>query len=196
MKRPPRISKRRRGFTLMEAMTASLMTVLVIAGAVGTMLAGLQSWSQGTGLVESEMDAQQGMRAVVGELREAMAITVDADGKGVTYRLPQKNGSGEFITPALWDGVSRRISIVANTYGRNDLNIGVVGNMTKISRNIVLQDPIRLNVAYIPFVAGPGTIKRSITITFVSNALGSKERVTYSRNRELLYLRNVPALTK
>ncbi len=196
MKRKTQRARRRGGFTLIEAVTAALMTVMVVGGAIGTMMVGMRSWTQGQGLVEAELDAQQSMRAVVRELRESMAVTVDNDGKGVSYRLPARDGSGEFIVPAVWDGVTRRISIVANNGGKFDLKIGSIGNMSRISKSIVLTDPEQLGIAYRPFEAGPGTIKRSITIVFVSNALGAKDRVTYSRNREVLYLRNVPSLTK
>lgn len=180
----------RSGFTLMEVMTASMISTLVILGSVSIFLAGMTDWAKGTKRIDADTQSRQIVRGVTTELREAMSVFVDADGQGLSYRMPQTNTFGAFITPATWDGVERRIDL---TNGKLYLNDGT--NSRKIGENIVTTDP-ETGSTYKIFDPGPGTITRSLTVQVVTKRDNPQGDDHYSRKREELYLRNIPSLTR
>ena len=181
-----------RGTTTIEVVTASMMSFMVLSGATAALLYGMASWTRGQARIDSENLSQQAIRKVNKLLREAMVVTVDGDGKGLTYRVPQKDGGGRFILPATWDGVTRRIEVSGS-----NLNLVVNATTRRLCSNVILTDPITGNTAYQPFTAGPGTIKRQVWMKLATSTLSSdRNQFMKSRGREVIFLRNVPALTQ
>lgn len=188
--------KCRRGITLVESMVASMLTILVLSASLGTLYSGMRSWVQGQSLIEAETDATQAIRRLNQELREAMAVTVASDGYSVTYRLPSRNGTGDFIVPPVWDGVSRRAIVTSAGNGRYTLSVGISGSEAVLTRNVIITDPeVNGAPAYRVFVPGPGGITRQVNIMLVTRTTGPKGKPIYSRVRESLFLRNIPSIT-
>jgi hypothetical protein len=182
-----------RGTTLVELLTASTMTVLVVGGAVGVLLLGLTSWARGQGRIMAETDSQKAVRIISQELREAMVVTVDSNGLGLTYRMPSLDSNGNYITPAEYDLVSRRIELSGT-----NLNIVTSGVSRTVCTGVILTDPQSAGGTgtYKIFTAPPGTVTRQITIQVVTERNNYRAVKVTSRTRETIYLRNVLELTR
>lgn len=185
--------KRIRGATMIEVLTASFMTVMVVTSAIATMLYGLSSWAKGQGRIYAESDSQKAVRIMSQELREAMVVVVDSDGLGLTYRRPELDSDGTYVTPAVWDGVTRRIELSGS-----NLRIVTGGSVRVICSGVVLTDPLTTGGTgtYKIFQSGSGTITRQITVQVVTQRNSYKAEKSKSRTRETIFLRNVPELTK
>lgn len=179
-----------RGLTTVELLMASTISAGVLFTSVMLFLFGMAQWSRGEAHIAADSGSQVAVRAIAAELREAMAVTVDSDGLGLSYRLPKKNGSGDWITPVEWDGVSRRIF-----YENGEVRI--TGDKNRVlCEHVVLNDPQwDGNHAYKVFSAGAGSITRQLTIMVVTKTNEYKNEWSTSRSRETIYLRNVPELT-
>jgi hypothetical protein len=120
-----------------------------------------------------------------------MGVSVDSNGLGITYYLPQKDGNGNIIVPEVTDGVTRRIELDGTT-----INMIASGNSRSICYNVVLTDPNSPGgtAPYQIFVPGGGTTTRSLTVMVVTQRQGYGAETVTSRNRETMYLRNVPQL--
>jgi len=186
-------TKKIRGATMIEVLTASFMTVMVVTTAVATLLYGLSSWAKGQGRIYAETDSQKAIRMISMELREAMSVTVDGDGLGLSYRRPQLDVNGNYITPAVWDGVNRRIELSGST-----LRIVTDGQPRTICTGVVLTDPLTSGGSgtYKIFQAPAGTITRQITVQVVTQRNTYKSLQSTSRSRETIFLRNIPEITK
>lgn len=190
----PRICRRsKRGFTLIETLTAATLTVMALFTSIMVMVSGMNSWAQGQGRINAELQSQRAVRAISSQLRQAMSVVVDADGKGLTYRLPQKDGNGNFIVPAIWDGVTRRVE-----FSSNKVNLIEGGATTVLCNNVILTDPKSSGgtAPYTPFTAGAGSIVRQITVMVATKWNGKRDQLVSSRVRETIYLRNIPQLSK
>jgi hypothetical protein len=193
---------RRQGATMVELLTASALSVLATFTAVAVMISGLGSWAKGQGRINAEADAQRAVREVSNELREAMAVTVSS-GTAIDYRLPAKDESGNFVVPATWDGITRRVEWVSTGTGIGSVRITAGSSAHVVCRNVILRDPQSSGFtpttggsSYSIFTAGPGTITRQLTIMVATRANGSKDQYVVSRSRETVFLRNIPTLTK
>ncbi|HRJ27579.1 MAG TPA: prepilin-type N-terminal cleavage/methylation domain-containing protein [Fimbriimonadaceae bacterium] len=191
MKRSTPKRKKQRGATLTEVVMAAALSALAMAGATAAFMSGMKSWATGQGKINADMEAQQTIRTITAELREAMSVVVDANGMGVTYRLPQKTSGGAFVVPATWDGVVRRIEL-----SNGKLCILENGKSRVIARDIISSDPQRNNQNYSIFTAGPGAITREIDVMIVSRTASYQNKTTFSRVRETLFLRNIPSLSR
>lgn len=192
-KSPTPRRKKTAGVTLVELLVGSTISMLVLYGAVMLMVAGSASWYRGEGKILAETQSQRAVRIISIELREAMSITVDANGLGLNYRLPQKDGLGNYIVPAIWDNVTRRIEL-------SGTNIRIVENGSPriICRNVILTDPKSTSgtAPYVIFAPGAGTITRQLTVMVVTQTGTLKGGTTTSRSRETLFLRNIPELLR
>ncbi|HMS55707.1 MAG TPA: hypothetical protein PKA27_09935, partial [Fimbriimonadaceae bacterium] len=110
---------------------------------------------------------------------------------GVSYRLPVKDVSGNYVVPAVWDGVTRRIELRGNS-----LYLTEGGSERVLCRGISAYDPLTTGGAgtYRLFTAGNGTIIRQVTVQLVKNSDGARSYVQKGRRRETIYLRNIPEL--
>lgn len=185
-----RAASKRWGATLVEMMTAAVFTVLVLAGAFAALLSGSSAWIRGGGSMNAEATAQRAVRKVAHELRQAMVVTVDADGRGLTYRMPTIDGSGNYTVPPVWDGVTRRIEL-------SGVNLDIVenGNRRRLASGVILTDPLG-NQTYRIFTAGAGAVTRQITIQVAVRKNTVKNYQVSSRSRETIFLRNIPELIR
>lgn len=182
----------RRAATLVEVLTAGAMTVIVLTGAVSAMIAGMDGWARGQGLIDAQSYCQRAIRAVSAELREAMSVTVDGDGRGLSYRLPVKDGNGNFVVPPVWDNIERRIE-----YSEGNLRIKRGNSYRTIAKNLILTDPLSNNGASAiqVFTPGSGSITRQVTVFIAVRTYGQRKKMVATRSRETIYLRNIPVLT-
>jgi type II secretory pathway pseudopilin PulG len=182
---------KRSGITLVEVVVASVLSTMVIFSALGVYLAGMESWLRGSERINAETQSRQGVRMISDYLREAMAVTVAADGRSLTYRLPQRDVNGDFIYPAMWDGVTRRIYFINGTI-RHDTG----ANDRVIVRNVLTTDVGGTNANYRQFTAGPGAITRRVTVQIVTRTNDDPAVEAIGRKREVIFLRNIPELSR
>lgn len=178
------------GLTTVELLMASTISAGVLFTAVMLFLFGMAQWSRGEAHIAANNGSQIAVRLIAAELREAMSVTVDSDGLGLSYRLPKKDENGDWVSPVEWDGIARRMD-----YENGEIWVTGVANRL-ICRHVVLNDPQwDGNHAYKVFSAGSGSITRQLTIMVVTKTNDYKQEWSTSRSRETIYLRNVPELT-
>ena len=187
-----RRNRTRRGFTLIEVMVAATLNAMALGCTVALMVGGMSSWIRGQAKVDAETSAQTGIRVIASELRGAMQVTVDGNGLGVTYELPSKDPNGNLLSPITWDGVTRRIALQGTSL------VKTVGASTRtVVQGVILTYPLSSNGTgtYKVFTPGPGTVTRQVTMELVTQKQGVNSATKYSaRNRETIYIRNVPQL--
>jgi len=185
--------RRIRGTTLVEVIMAATLTVTVLTTAFAAFMVGMQSWIRGQGAIDAQSGSQSAVRTISHQLEEAMAIDVDGGGNSLTYKLPSVDGDGNYILPPTWDGVTRTISLNGSSLVMSD---GV--SQRTLCTGVVLTDPNSQggNQAYTIFTPGAGTITRSIAVMVVSQQPGFEGSVMTSRDREEVYLRNIPDLSQ
>ncbi len=174
----------------MEVLTAATLTVGVLFAAVSALLFGAGSWLRGLGQISAETEAKLAVVAVSQILREAMAVTVDADGRGLSFRYPVKDSEGRFVVPPVWDGVPRRIAVQG---GSLVLTEGPASRV--LCRGVSSIDP-KTGSSYRVFTAPSGAIVREIAVQIVTSRDGRYANESQGRVRETVFLRNVPQLTR
>ncbi len=190
---PKTNSRIRRGATMVETVTAASLAGLVSTALIATFLSGMQAWAKGTGKITADLESQSALKRISGELKEAMSVTVDGNGMGLSYRLPRQDEGGNFVVPPVWDGVNRRIEFNS---GRKELAIVTGSRREIIAENVISKDVTNGNRDYRIFVPGSGAITRQITVMIVSETYGARREKVASRLRETLFVRNVPVLTR
>ncbi|MHB8636280.1 MAG: hypothetical protein ACYC96_07390 [Fimbriimonadaceae bacterium] len=185
----------RSGQSLVEMVLALSLTVVVFTVGLSTFLVGMGSWCRGQTRIDVESTTAQAVRRIAMTLRTAMSVTVDANGQGLSYRMPATDGTGTFLSPATWDGVNRRIELDGSSIFIKGDNLPTVD----VCDNIITTDPLSAGGTqpYVLFTPGAGTITRSLTVMVVSrqSAYNSPQPV-YGRHRETIYLRNIPQLSQ
>lgn len=181
-----------RGATLVEVLTASSISAIVIVTGILTFLFGMSSWLKGQARIEVETESQRAIRVIAQELREAMAVSIDGDGLGLTYRLPEKDADGDFVVPAEWDGIERRIELSSDALQMTvDDGPRAYSAPTSFSKTLSGEgEPYEI------FVPGAGAVTRQIHITVATQRNRYRQEYVTSRSRETIFLRNVPELTK
>jgi len=185
------MKSKKRGTTLVETIIAAGFSTLAVLGATLLFLSSSMTWIRGTGRIDAEATTNRAVREISRELREAMTVTVDANGLGLSYRLPVKDSSGSYTMPITWDGVSRRIQLDGS-------HLNITGGATPhtICKGVILTDTQSPGGtgAYQIFTAGSGAITRSLTVLLVSSRNADYNKMATSRSRETIYLRNIPQL--
>ncbi|MBX3117643.1 MAG: hypothetical protein KF784_01145 [Fimbriimonadaceae bacterium] len=181
------------GGTLIEVLTASFIGSTVLLITISVFIAGMASWLRGQSKINAESQAQNAVRIISQELREAMVVTVDTDGKGLSYRLPAKGSNGNYTVPATWDGVARRIELQGSK-----IVVTKPSSTRVITEDVILTDPLSTggSATYKIFTAGPGTIVRSLSVMVVTKTAEYRKETNTSRSRELIFLRNIPDLAR
>lgn len=187
------LARRRRGATLVEVVTAAVFSVMVLTGAFAALLSGSGAWIRGGSSMDAESSAQRAIRRISSELRQAMAVTVDPGGMGVTYRMPVVDADGNYTVPPVWDGVTRRIE-----RSGSNLDLVIDGNRRRLASGVILTDPVSTNGAssYQIFTPGAGTITRQVTVQLAIQKNSLKSYQVSSRGRETIFLRNIPDLIR
>lgn len=189
-------------------MSAAISSIVLFASL--TIFMGVMgSWARGESLMDGEDDARQAMRVISDELREAMWVSVDADGMGVTYRKPSKDASGDFVIPVVWDGLDRRIELdgsqiileesatKSRAIARNVLTVDPFAGKAHISDAVRVQGNNVTGPAYRIFTPNSGSVISEITVMVVCGSHGGQAgEVVRARKREVIALRNVPELIK
>lgn len=197
--------------TLVEVVVAAGISTMVIGTGLSIFLATTGAWVKGESQMSQENETRNVVRLVADELREAMWVSIDSDGMGITYRKPVKTGTGEFQVPATWDGLDRRIYLSAGKL----LIEPQTGQARVVCRNVLDKDPFALVTsglsaqtahgsvtgtgapAYKVFVSNSGTLTTEVTVQIVTGkGTGRNDEVVRSRKRETVVLRNVPELIK
>ena len=171
------------------------MSVVILVSVVSLFLFGMATWFRGQARLDANGTSQIAVREIANELKEAMFLSVDSDGKGITFQRPSKDGSGNYTQPEAWDNVTRRIAL--NSSGELWLLSNGV-NTRRLCKGVILTDPLSSggSAAYKPFVGGAGTLTRSVTIMIVAQKNNFKNENVTSRSRETIFLRNIPQLTQ
>lgn len=185
----------RRGVSTLEVVISSGMTVTILVAAVSIFLLGMMTWFRGQARIDANGTSQKAVREIASELREAMFVSVDADGKGLSFQRPAKDGTGTYTQPEVWDNVTRRLYV----NGSGELWLSNNGtNVRRLCKDIILTDPLSSGgtAAYKPFIPGAGSLVRSLTIMIVTQKSNYKNEQVSSRSRETIFLRNVPQLTQ
>jgi hypothetical protein len=184
--------KGQRGFTLVEAMFAAGLTITIVTTTLTLFVTGMMAWSRGEANIMSETGSHVAIRTIANTLRQAMSVTTDANGLGITYVLPlQANGTD--VMPLTSDGITHRFELDGTTL--NMVDNGVVTRT--LCKGVILTDPLSANgsQAYVIFTPGPGSVPTTVTVE-VANVYASWQGTTISaRNRETVYLRNVPQIS-
>lgn len=187
---------------MVETVTAAVVGSAVLIGTLTIFLATASSWARGQTRIFVENDARVAVDGITNQLMDAMRVTVDADGKGLTYEVPTRDANGNiaftFPGPALGDGVQRRIfyRVVTTPKGPEGQIVHVDNRGTRIlARNVVLSDPAVGDATYRPFTANIGTTANGLTVLLVVRQESSTGKTYYGRRRETVQLRNVPHLT-
>lgn len=179
------------GGSMVEVSVAAVVGTMVLGTALTLFIAGAGMWVRGSEMVEAETQSRQAVRVISDQLRQAMVVTIETGGQGVTYRLPTRNPTtGIFNVPAVWDGVNRRMFHQGgNIILQEDAATRV------ICRNVVLQDPDNGNANYTIFSGPPVALIREVTVRIVTRRT-RQGRSYLGRKRETVYLRNIPKLTQ
>ena len=208
-------SKFKKGFTIIEVLITSLISTMVLMAALSMFVMGSANWARGESAIDVESNSRQGVRRICNELREALYVSIDSDGQGLTYRKPVKDTNGDFVLPITWDGYDRRIYYSSGKILMSD----GVSTAWQMARNVILKDPFltsgsvdRTRImaledsryddsnnsadSYKIFIAGAGSVSRSVTVKLVTRNPGGLRAVVHGRNRETIYLRNIPQVAK
>lgn len=91
------MSRRRRGFTLIEVLISIALAGILIAEMSALFGAGLQNSTRNSAMVENDRTATSALSTVLGEFREALAVDepeVLKTSSSLTFQRPSPDGSG------------------------------------------------------------------------------------------------------
>ncbi|MEI6914155.1 MAG: type II secretion system protein [Armatimonadota bacterium] len=124
----------RSGFTLVETLTAMSIFTMLTFGGLSLVVASVNAYSRDFSRVSMETDIGQAFRRLDDGLREACAVTVDANGQGLTYYYPVKytgaDGKLHYRLPITSDGVARRLYKSENRLVWTDNSRPLAKNLT------------------------------------------------------------------
>lgn len=174
-----------RGFTLLETLTATSLFSIMLLGGVTLMLNGVSSYERDITRTSAEADVGRAIRVISEQLRQAVTVTVDSGGQGLTYTLPARQSDGSLVVPITSDGISRRIYRTAN--GRHLAIDGMNQTSTPLRTLILVEDLAPVSVT------GPlfnlSLTNRALTIGISSRVSTGQETFT-PRKTEIVKIRN------
>jgi prepilin-type N-terminal cleavage/methylation domain-containing protein len=103
--------RRNQGFTLIELLISASILAMVLAIGASVFVGTGTSFKRGLNATISDDQARVAIDVVTRTLRESVAVSIDPDGMGVSYRMPAKMASGDLVQPVKWDGVQRRFFV-------------------------------------------------------------------------------------
>ncbi len=173
----------------METITAAMLTATVLVTSVAVFIYASYSWIKGASHVMAESDSALAVQTMDRQLREAISVTLDANGKGITYQLPAHNADGSYAVPQVWDNVTRRIALS----GTNLVMSGSDGTTTTLARSVYPYDPLAgTQSAYTIFSVTSGAKVTTLNVMIVTSQLDGHQSLVTSRSRQTVYLRNLP----
>jgi Tfp pilus assembly protein PilW len=180
----------KRGMTLFEVLAATTISSMTLIGGVAVYISGMMSWTKGEGAIDSLNNAQNPIRLVSMELREATKVQVNSAGTYLSYELPLKDSSGDYVLPLQSDSTVRYFQLL------NDDLIQVVGSRSRvIAKHVLPQDP-QTGQSYKIFQTNGAAIARQVIVQIAASRQGYQENWEPTRARESICLRNVPQLTR
>jgi prepilin-type N-terminal cleavage/methylation domain-containing protein len=106
---------KRRGFTLVEVMTSTVLVSVLIMSALALLSSSLSSFNKTDKRLEMSDEGAIALRKVSEELRSAVVVDILSSGREVAFELPLRNthadpvtGEYEYATPVVTDGIDRR----------------------------------------------------------------------------------------
>lgn len=96
----------RRGITIPEVITSSVLFVLLLAGLLSIGVQASSQWSRGTSRVIVDDAASMAVQAIARDVRDGLSCTTNGDGAEVTVVMPLVNAQGDF--DRFTDGVAVR----------------------------------------------------------------------------------------
>ena len=173
--------------TLVEVSSAATITIMVLTAALSICIYGLSGFFKGQARVDAESASEVSIRKIAIELRDAMSVTIDSNGNGITYTKNTLDGSGNIVVPPTSDGVTRRIALSGSNI------VLTSGSTTRtLARNVIQTDPANANAAYRIFSTTDVGIVRSVRILVVIQSQDMPYEAYKSRARETIYFRNIP----
>jgi hypothetical protein len=186
--------RKNRGSSLVEVLVASSISAFVMTSLILALLSGMKSWTIGQGKINAEVSSAQGMRSVISELREAMLVTIDNNGMGITFQVPARQNDGTYSVPPVSDGVNRRIYYQSST---QTIRVSDNTGDRALARYVINTDPSRNGASYRLFTATRvSTVIRQVDVRIVAQTNSSADDYNTSRARETVVLRNVPVSTQ
>jgi hypothetical protein len=190
--------RRRRGFTLTEVVTATLIIFMVIAGTVALMVSSTQGIGNSIAANKASSYNAQGLRSIAESLRSAMSVTINEAGDKIDYQLPKlgtvndtATGEKELIDPLISDGTVRSFTV-----DWVDKTIRDSVSTKKVCRYIYQTDPEKsssqYNSKYPVFQLTTIGSAKAVTITVVTREqIGTQYK--YVRLKTTALLRNFKA---
>lgn len=176
---------------------SAVVTVMAIGTASSVWLAGATSWYQGAGKIDAELQSRGSVRTICTELAEAMDVTVDANGLGVTFHKPARDANGDYQTDVMGqpvsDGIDRRIYFSSGKLYYNSGN-----GIRVLAKNVITTDPLSPGgtAPYKVFTPGLGSIVRQVTVMVATQTTGANQKAVKARKREIVFLRNIYDTTR
>lgn len=165
---------------------ASSISVISIAAATLIYFSGMGSWAKGRGDIDSMASSQVAVKQVARELQEAISVTVSADGQTINYELPKKDVGGNYVSPAVSDGITRSFVINNGT-----LKQVINGTGRTLATNVLTKDPLT-NQTFAPFEGDGNAVTRRVEVTLATEKDGQRSKKQSSCVSETIYLRNIP----
>lgn len=97
------------GFTVIETVISISIFTLLAMGGVSMMVAAAASWNREIAQSGVNTDTSRGLKIIARELRPALTVSIDANGQGITYRLPRRDTLGHIIVPVSAENTVYRI---------------------------------------------------------------------------------------
>lgn len=181
-----------RGYSLVETLMAVSITSVVLFTATSVFLYASYDWIQNSVSVKADADSSLAVQVIDRQLRQAMVVTVDTNGNGVTYELPMQNPDGSYAVPLVWDGITRRIAL----QGTNLVMSGSDGSSETLAFNVYPYDPLAPpQTTYQIFTAPAVSSFTSLTVMVVTGVTDNAQNLVTSRSRQTVFLRNIPQTT-
>jgi len=187
--------KKRRGTTIVELVTGTVLMMLITLGTMSLMVTGARYMTRTTTDLTLSGKNAQGLRWVSEYARASMSATISNNGKTVNFSTPSTStttdtntGEKEFKYPIQSDGVTRGFSVDFGAGTMTDLHTGqiMVKNVTGID-----PDPSSSTYgqAYTPFSFSMVGSHKVIVIQLITkqSVVGN---VRYQRMKETVLLRN------
>jgi hypothetical protein len=86
----------RRGVSITEAVIASFVFMIMLAGLVGMGVNAMNQWSFGSSKVMADNDAVLALQALSREVRSGIRASVDSTGGHLTVVMPYVNSQGDY----------------------------------------------------------------------------------------------------
>jgi len=186
----------KKGFTILELMTATVIMGFVIIGSLGLLTTGLKSFRRTSTDANLTSTNAQAVRKICENLKSAISISVSSNGSRIDYVLPKLStikdtttGEYELMVPTQSDGIARAY-VVNSTNGTvtdTVTNRVILKNLTKTDPD---KDSTQYGQVYAPFMASVVGSVHAVTVNFVAlDHLVNETR--YTRYKTTVIVHNV-----